>query len=149
MCTQSQVIFAVLEILNFEQSEGKSEWKPQAMEMIAGATWQFEPHGIFFYTPAYGRKDIFPLQGKYKVEANKVFFEGTTILSVSASIASTWCLGEIDLSVNPPIMDMRWGNRSSTAAMVIDSLFDSNLSSAYRTTVILKQVFEIAKIKKR
>jgi hypothetical protein len=141
MYTQSQSIFAVEEIISFEQLKGRSEWKSQAMEMVARATWQFDSNGIFFYAPAHGRKDLFPLHGKYVIEANKVVFEGMTTLSVSASIVSTWCLGEIDFGVNHPIMNMEWGNDSSTAAMTIDSLFDSNLSSAYRTTLIVRQIF--------
>lgn len=136
----SQTIFVVESIINFEQLKGRSEWSSQAMEMIAGAKWQFDPNGIFVYAPAYGRKDIFPLQGNYTKAINKVFFQGMTTLSVSASIASTWCKGDIDFNVEPRIMNMEWRNDSSTAAMVIDSLFDSHLSSAYRTTLILRQV---------
>lgn len=62
-----------------------------------------------------------------------------TTLSVSASIASAWCRGDIDFDVDPLMMDLEWGNQSSTAAMAIDSLFNSNLSSVYRTTLVLRQ----------
>lgn len=146
---QSQFIFAAQEIINFEQLKGRIEWKSQALGMIVGAIWQFNANGIFFYAPANGRTDIFPLQGNYTTEGNKVFFEGMTSFSVSASIASTWCFGEIDFTVNPPIMNMEWGNGSSTAAMVSNTLFNSNLSSAYRTTIVLRQVFERTNIKER
>lgn len=139
MYLPSQSIFAVEEIINFEQLKGKHEWKSQAMEMVAGARWQFDSDGSFFYAPAHGRKDIFPLQGSYITKGNKVFFEGMTTLSVSASIASAWCRGDIDFDVDPLMMDLEWGNQSSTAAMVIDSLFDSNLSSVYRASLALRQ----------
>lgn len=136
----SQSIFVVEKIINFEQLKGRSEWSSQAMEMVAGARWQFDPYGIFVFAPAYGRKDIFPLQGDYTRVRNRVFFQGMITLSVSASIASTWCKGDIDFDIDPPIMNMEWRNDSSTAAMIIDSLFNSHLSSAYRTTLILRQV---------
>lgn len=140
MYLPSQSIFIVKRIIDFEQLRGRSEWSSQAMEMLAGARWRFDPNGIFVFAPAYGRKDIFPLQGNYKKVRNKIFFQGMTTLSISASIASTCCKGNIDFDVDPPIMNMEWRNDSSTAAMVIDSLFDSQLSSAYRIILIPRQV---------
>ncbi|AFZ38316.1 hypothetical protein Sta7437_4888 (plasmid) [Stanieria cyanosphaera PCC 7437] len=138
--TPFQLTFAVQEIIIFEQLKGRNEWKSQAFDMVAGAIWQFNSNGTFFFAPANGRKDMFPLQGNYVTQGNRVVFEGMTFLSVSASVASTWCFGEIDFNVNPPIMNMEWGNDSSTAAMVSNTLFDSNLSSTYRTTLVLRQI---------
>ena len=78
MYTASQFVFAVREIIHFEQLRGQSEWKTQAIGMVAGAIWQFNPDGIFFYAPANSREDIFPLKGKYVTQGNKVFFEAMT-----------------------------------------------------------------------
>ena len=140
MYAQPEFIYAVEKIINFQQLKGRSEWGPQALQMVAGAIWQFNPNGTFFYAPANGRTDIFPLQGNYISEVNKVFFEGMTSLSTGVSVAGAWCFGEIDFSVNPPVLNMEWGNGSNTAATVNNTLFSSNLSSAYRATILLRPV---------
>lgn len=140
MYFQSQSIFAVSRITSFEQLEGLSEWKAQAKDMVMGARWRFDPDGTFVYAPAHGRKDIFPLQGSYAIENDKVCFAAKTTFSVSTSIISTWCSGNIDLEIERPTMHLDWGNDYSTAAMVADSLFDSHRRSLYRLTVILRKV---------
>lgn len=141
MYFQSQSVFTVREIINCEQLAGLGEWKFQAIDMVAGARWQFNTNGIFIYAPTYGRKDIFPLSGNYAIENDKACFAARTTFSVSTSIVSTWCSGEINLSGNYRIMYMDWGNDCSTAAMVTDSLFDSHRRSIYRLNIVLAQVF--------
>lgn len=140
MYFESQSIFAVRKITNFEQLEGLGEWKAQAKGMVEGARWQFASEGIFSYAPTHGKKNIFPLIGSYTMEENKVYFAGMSTLSVSTSIFSTWCSGKINFSTNFPLMHMDWGNDHSTAEMVTNSLFDSHRRSLYRLTVILQQI---------
>lgn len=137
---ESQSIFVVRKITNFEQLEGLGEWKAQAKDMVAGARWQFAPEGVFTYAPAHGRKEIFPLQGNYRIAPDKVFFAAITTFSVSTSIFSTWCSGEIDCHVNSGLMRMHWGNNCSTAGMTVDSLFNCHRRSLYRLTIILRKV---------
>ena len=148
MYFQHRSLLAVHSIVSCEQLDGKKEWRVQAMEMLAGAMWEFNSDGTFLYSPAYGRKELFPLQGNYIVEQDQVLFQGVKTLSESDSIVSSWCLGRIDCRVDPMKMYLDWGSAVSNAVMVVNCLFDSQHRSFYRAVILLQQVTD-GKINKK
>ena len=138
----AQIVFATQEITNFQVVVGQSRWQQRAIQRLQGATWQFNPNGTFIFAPTNARSDLYPLQGNYQQQGNKIIFEGSSTSLVSTvAYNNAQIRGQIDFGVNPPVMTMSWGSKGTMSARVNNTQFGPTTNvSEYHATVFPRKI---------
>lgn len=137
----AQAVFETQQILNFQMQQGRPEWAQNNIERINGAVWQFNPDGTFIYAPANARDDLYPLRGTYQNQGNTLIFTGERTSRIGGtSSAHVFVQGQVDFSRGQPVLTMNVVSGMASGAVINKNPFGFNNTSAYRTTVLLRQV---------